>query len=144
MKKVDHPAGFELVTATSFVFCPGAEHHMVFRALARRPAIYMGSSLQNYDLGMDSLEVDLTDIEAYKRSYGQTGTTLDPHTTETNDTRQYGDPSRRADATIISVFQLVERYIKDAQFALLPDYEAADFPFYKQYLYWHQLQQQPN
>ena len=141
VEKVNHPAGFELLTSTSFAFCPGGEHNVVFQALARTPAIYLGSNLKDYELGLSCLEMGLTDIETSEESYGPVGTKLD---TQTSDVRQNEYATRRSAASVNTPSQMIKRYIKDAQSALLPDYEAADMPFHKQYLYWHESQPRSN
>jgi len=46
MRKVDHPAAFELMTRQSFAFCPGAEQFVVKRTLRRDPALYLGGYLE--------------------------------------------------------------------------------------------------
>ena len=91
-------------------------------------------------MGMSRLEVDLKDIETYEESYALLTNALKRKTMTTTDIGQHGSATRISDGGINLAFQMIEQYIKGSQWARLPDYEAADFPFHKQFLYWHRLQ----
>lgn len=128
IQTVNDPKAFEKITTNSFVYAPGAELAVDMRTIFRKPALFLTSELDWYwrnEKGVattDRIRHGGLDLSAPIEDFAN-----DPLLGYQNENN----------CRILEEFKANHESIK------IPNFDAKDYPFYQQYLYYHHVKVPP-
>jgi hypothetical protein len=108
IEKVDSPNGWDLIESSSFCYCPGAEQYVSIMVVKKDPGFYMAGPLP-----------------WLREKQVENACVLPGHCGE----------DWNADLKEQRL-HMIDKFMDEHDVCTLPDFDAADYPFYDQVLYW--------
>jgi SRR1 len=154
IKVLHHPEGFNLITLTTFAFCPCAEQFVVRGVLFRSPAMYMGSGSLETSLDpetgnirapaigsacLDDEKVDdaIAGDEILREVDGLKELKEDYRKRIQDDYREFrAESKKRAEVDAIKGAGILHHFKKGKESFKLPDFDDHNYALYNIHLFW--------